>query len=162
MENYNYTNKLLKALAICNLWAFIPMIWGTRWGLKLIFAGVGDHTPMVMTLLFNAIQGYAILIFTTWTFLFRRWYWVVVLYVMYLSYRIPIAIVALVQYWERSENLTYLGSSLSIYTDIFTWLLGIITIIVMLSETPYRRLFKRWRSIFQKIKTNFSVSLRFF
>lgn len=144
MRSYNYTDKLLLTLGIGNLWMFIPSFFGIWWGFSLIFAGQGDKSQIFTTILLSTIKWLAILLFTTWAF-FKRWRWVVLFYVLYLSYSIPIYISALSEYWKQNINLNYFGSAIYGYTYVFLWLLGLITFLIMLIETDYSGLMNRWR-----------------
>ena len=108
MRSYYYTGKLLIALGIVNLWMFIPSFYSVWWDFSLIRATQGNTTGQYTLWLLSTTWEFAILIFTTWAF-FKRWYWVVVLYVLYLSHWISAYVSSLIQFWQQHDNLNFLG-----------------------------------------------------
>lgn len=145
MRLYNYTDKFLLALGIANLWMFVPTILSIWQEYSFVFAGQGDRSQILGIVLISTIKWLVILIFTTWAF-FKRWHWVVALYVLYLSVLVPATITMLLQYWKENNNLNFLYSAIYGYTYIFLWLLGMVTLIIILIETDYNGLINRWRS----------------
>lgn len=147
MRHYHYTDKLLRILAIANLLAFIPFIGSLWFPILLIYHTQGDTGPMWITFLSSTVEGFLVLSIAAWAF-FRRLRWVVVAFVLYLSRLIPIYILAMIQDWKDHVMMNFLGSVIYTYCYIFLWLLGLITIIVMLIETNYKNLFNSWRGRF--------------
>lgn len=143
MKLYYYTDKLLFLIAILNIWLLVPSSWGAWWTISLLTEIQGSQHQMLFPIVFSFLESFIILIFATIA-CFKRWRWVIIPYVLYLSYLLPMSVKMLVQYWKENNNWEFLSSTLYGYTSILIWVLGVITILVMLIETDYPNLWNRW------------------
>ncbi|MBS0351768.1 MAG: hypothetical protein JSR33_11410 [Proteobacteria bacterium] len=137
--------RLIFVLLILNLWMFIPSIWGTWEGFAFIHAIKGNTSGLLTLILLGNIKGYAVLILTTWGFL-KKWRGTVVLYLLYLSYFMPLILKSTIQRWQNKSIFLLLSSSLYTHTAILIWLICLITFCLILFEIDYKNLFNNWKN----------------
>lgn len=161
MCQYRYTDKLLVILAISNILMLIPFIWLQMFLIKLfLIAKHNGYTIPLAINTFSPIVEWAVVAgITAWSF-FKRIRWVVIPYMLYISHWFTLNYLSFLEFLKSAffgeePNVggipivgDFLASKVYTYFYMFLWLLGLITVVVMLLETDYRDLYYRWRKLF--------------
>lgn len=150
-EQNNLTDKLFLVLALSNILMVAPSLWALWLPLSIAWTPhQGSVSEIVTNVILYSLIWFLVLGFTTWAF-FKRQKIVLFLYFLYLSYRMPMYIYALMQFFENDNTgWSFLASRVYTWFYIVLWLLTLITFITMLFETDYRSLRQKYQTVLKK------------
>lgn len=137
MKLYRYTDKLLILLAIANILILLPQIWVLWFPLQIVFwPHTGDATQYVLNILIHGLGiGFIISTVTAYAF-FKRWRWLLFLYIPYCFWMLSFILPALKMYDDpRTDSSFYLPDKVYNWSLLALIALTLLTTLIFLIET---------------------------
>lgn len=154
MKNYKYTDKLLLLLAVGNFLIIVPSLY-TFWGALGIMRipHTDNISQFIGYILSHAVIETLLFVFFAWFFYKRRGF-MLFFYIPYRVFSLPIAIYALIFYWQNNPTWSFIDSKIYCWWSIILFLIALLTLISMMIETDYPELRRKIKNSYQRLFSN--------